>query len=93
MGKSKRGRRRGGRAKGYYYRKGRGWYAVDGKRSVPLTDLNGGSIQEKDTSPAELKQAYHRWQTAQAAREAVEFATMTQAASATNVTLVEVCDA
>jgi integrase len=95
MGKSKRGRKRGTRTKGYHYRKGRGWYALDGTRRVPLTYLNGEHIKQKDSDPAEIKQAYQRWQTAEAAAEAAREAAMAQERPPDpgNVTMAEVCDA
>jgi len=94
MGKSKRGRKRGTRTKGYHYRKGRGWYALDGTRRVPLTYLNGEHIRDKNTDPAEVKQAYRRYETARAAAEAAARAAETaETAPAAEgvVTVEEVC--
>jgi len=88
MGKAnKRGRQRGGRNRGYYYRKGRGWYAVAGTRSVPLTYINGVPIRDKDTDPTEIRQAHRRFELAQLE---VQASIQPQPHSAT---LAEVCDA
>jgi integrase len=100
MGKAKRGRKRGGRQKGYYYRRGRGWHALDGKKSVALLFPNGEPIRERTADPAQVKDAYQRWFNAkqeeflaeQAARDAALQADLDAQAGvvSTAVTLAEV---
>jgi integrase len=59
MAQRKSGRKRGSRQRGYYFRKGRGWYALRDGRSIPLT-LDGKPIRDKDTNPEALRQAHQR---------------------------------
>ena len=47
MPKRSGGRKKGGHNRGFFFRKGRGWFAIDGKRMVPLLDKKG----ERITSP------------------------------------------
>lgn len=55
------GRRKNSRNKGYFYRKGRGWYAKpDGKNFVPLEYPNGDRMRDRDTPESDVKEAYHR---------------------------------
>ncbi len=54
------GRRGGGKNKGFWHRKGRGWYITEGRSAVPLCDLNGNHIKRKD-QVEEAKAAYARY--------------------------------
>lgn len=57
-----KGRRKGSRNKGYFYRKGRGWFAKDaGGRFIPLTDEDGNRLRDKDVPEATVKEAYARF--------------------------------
>ena len=46
--RKKGGRRKGGHNKGYWFRKGRGWYVTEGSNSLPLLDGNGQHIKAKE---------------------------------------------
>jgi integrase len=81
MGKSKPGRKRGGRPRGYYFTKGRGWFALDGRRGVPLCWPDGRHIMEKNTPQEAILQAYRRWKTAKAAQVAAAEAARQAAAA------------
>lgn len=85
----KAGRKKGSRTKGYHFRKGRGWYALDGSQRVPLVYPNGEHIRDRDADPDAIKEAFELWATAaRAAKEAAE-----KAEQAENVVTVEkVCD-
>src|SRR4051812_37822732 len=62
MAKAKgRGRRKGSRNKGYFYRKGRGWYAKAGSQFYPLTNEQGERLKDRLTPETEVKAAYSRW--------------------------------
>lgn len=66
------GRRIGGHNHGWWFRKGRGWYTTEGKRSVALLAENGEHLKAPD-SEAEAQRAYARYllgQQEQAQREA-----------------------
>ena len=41
MAKNRPGRKKGGHNRGYFYRKGRGWYAIDETRQIPLKYEDG----------------------------------------------------
>jgi hypothetical protein len=56
-----RGRRKGSRNKGYFFREGRGWFTKDGGTFVHLTDENGNRLKNRRTDDAVVKAAYHRW--------------------------------
>ncbi len=84
---SKLGRKRRGRNRGYFYRSGRGWYANDGKRMVPLLSPNGARIREKETPHEEVQAAYERW------KETCRTAENTRAAADSCVTVEDVCRA
>ena len=85
----KAGRKKGSRTKGYHYRKGRGWYALDGTQRVPLVYPSGEHIQDRDADPEAVKEAFERWKAAtQAARAATDKAEQADAI----VTLEKVCD-
>ena len=55
------GRRAGGRNKGYWYRKDRGWYASEGGQPIPLLNSAGSPIKAPDTPESELKESYARY--------------------------------
>jgi len=93
MGKGKLGRKRGTRNRGYHYRKGRGWYALDGNRRTPLCYADGRHIKVKDTNPVEVEQAYRRWQVAQQAQQRAAAAEATTESSLAEATLEAVCGA
>jgi integrase len=57
---SRRGRAKGSRNRGYYYRSGRGWGAKIDGRYVPLTYANGDRMRSENTPLAEVKAAYVR---------------------------------
>jgi integrase len=65
----KLGRKRRGHNRGYFYRSGRGWYANDGNRMVPLLFPDGTRISDKETPLDNVKSAYECWK---AARQAAE---------------------
>ena len=56
-----RGRIAGGHNKGYWFRKGRGWYVTDGQRKIPLLDAVGNHLKAPDTSEDALKEAHARY--------------------------------
>ena len=56
----KRGRKGGGSNRGYWHRKGRGWYLTEGTSAIPLCDLNGNHIKDKGCVE-EAKAAYARY--------------------------------
>ena len=47
------GRKRGSQNKGYHFRNGRGWYALDGTRRVALCYPNGEHIKVRSV-PADI---------------------------------------
>ena len=55
-----RGRRAGGHNRGYWFRKGRGWYATENGKPVPLCAENGDHLKAQGTSPDLLERAYAR---------------------------------
>ena len=63
MPAKRKGRRRGSRNKGYFWRAARSiWCANDGGRFVPLTDENGERLRDRNCPPAVLKAAYARFE-------------------------------
>jgi len=84
MAKKKPGRNKGGHNRGFFYRKGRGWYAIDGTRQVPLLYENGSRIREEDAAEEEIKNAYARWRLEIQEEEK-------RAAQAENVSVLDVC--
>jgi len=52
------GRRKGSRNRGYFFRTGRGWFAKENGRFVPLTDGAGIRLTERDAEG--VKEAYAR---------------------------------
>ncbi|MAT70866.1 MAG: hypothetical protein CMJ58_15230 [Planctomycetaceae bacterium] len=61
MAKSKRGRKKGSRNLGFFYRSGRGWCATEGKRSVPLCDAEGQPLRDPATPTKVVSEAYARY--------------------------------
>src|SRR5262245_52478537 len=57
----RRGRRKGSRNKGYFYRRNRGWCTKKGSLFVPLTDEHGQRLRDRATPDEIVKDAYHRW--------------------------------
>ncbi|MEX1039741.1 MAG: hypothetical protein WDZ51_03865 [Pirellulaceae bacterium] len=56
------GRRKGSRNKGYFYRRGRGWFAKDnGGRFIALTNEAGERLKAKDTPETVVKEAHARF--------------------------------
>jgi integrase len=55
------GRRAGGHNKGYWYRKGRGWYASEGGQPIPLLNSAGSPLKAPDTPDDELRESYARY--------------------------------
>lgn len=71
MAKGK-GRRKGSRNRGYFFRGGRGWYTkVDGQ-FVPLNNETGERLCDERTPLAEVKAAYFRVMSGQDFDEPVE---------------------
>ena len=64
MGRKRKiiGRRAGGHNKGWWFRKGRGWYATN-EQGQPISLLNsaGSPIKAPDTPESDLKDAYARY--------------------------------
>lgn len=58
---TKVGRPKGSRNRGYFYRKGRGWFAKVGSLFVPLTDECGERLRSNRTPASEVQSAYRRW--------------------------------
>lgn len=56
-----RGRRKGSRNKGYFYRKGRGWFAKEGSQFTPLTYEQGNRLRDESAPEAEIRAAHARW--------------------------------
>jgi methyltransferase-like protein len=81
MAKGK-GRRKGSRNRGYFYREGRGWYAKANGRYEPLEYENGDRMRDKNTPLADVKAAYHRL-----------MAGIVDPAPDNSVTLLQVCTA
>jgi hypothetical protein len=61
MAKEKSGRKKGSRNRGYFLRKSRGWYVVDGSRLLPLRYEDGTPIKAADADEQDLRDAYARW--------------------------------
>jgi hypothetical protein len=58
---TKQGRRVGGSNKGFWFRKGRGWYTTEGQRKVALLDKTGEHLKDPRTPEEVLKDAYARY--------------------------------
>jgi Phage integrase family len=87
MPKRSGGRKKGGHNRGFFFRKGRGWFAIDGKRMVPLLDKKGERITSPNAGQDDIRDAYAWWRTGKA--EPVT----SQAEPACTVTVLEVCQA
>jgi integrase len=61
MSKSRAGRKRGGKQRGFFYRKGRGWYALQDQRQIPLCYEDGQPIKDENAPREEVQQAYARF--------------------------------
>ena len=66
MTKSTLGRKKGGHNRGYFFRKGRGWHAMQGRKMVPLLDAEGEPITSPQARREEVRDAYARWRTGKA---------------------------
>ena len=76
MTKKKAGRKHGSKTKGYYFRKGRGWYALSAGRSVQLLGTTGLPLKDARLADRTVREAYARWlvdqqQARQAAGDAI----------------------
>ena len=59
MGKRKRGRKKGSRNKGYFFRPKRGWFLVDTNgKFVPLCYQDGQRIRDQDNDSQVVREAY-----------------------------------
>lgn len=56
-----RGRRAGGHNRGYWFRAGRGWYATENGKPVPLRAVNGNHLKDHGTPADELDRAHARY--------------------------------
>lgn len=55
-----KGRPKGSRNRGFFFRDGRGWFTKVGGRFVPLEYENGDRMRDKNTPLADVKAAYFR---------------------------------
>ena len=83
MPRKTRGRKRGGRNRGYFFRAGRGWFALnpDGK-FVALVNQRGERLRQADCPSADVKAAYTRLVEQRPKRRAI----------GAGVTLQQVCE-
>lgn len=87
--KKKAGRRKGSRSKGYHFRNGRGWYALDGGRRIPLCYPSGEHIKDRRAPSDTLKEVYDRCRrTLEAQKAAAEAAERAESIA----TMERVCD-
>ncbi|NLS95726.1 MAG: hypothetical protein GXX96_26630 [Planctomycetaceae bacterium] len=63
MAKKRAGRKKGGHNRGFFFRKGRGWYVLDDQKQIPLRDQNELHITDEKANNDLLKDAYARWRT------------------------------
>ncbi len=61
MAKKVQRRKKGGHNKGYFFRTGRGWYAVDGTRQVPLRYEDGVHIKDSKADDRDIREAHARF--------------------------------
>jgi integrase len=61
MAAKKTGRRKGGKAKGYFFRAGRGWIALEGTKQTTLRDGQGNKLTVRNTPADVLADAYARY--------------------------------
>ncbi len=52
------GRAAGSHNRGYWFRKGRGWYITEGRKLRPLTDQSGNHIKAQNAPSSVLQDAY-----------------------------------
>ena len=57
----KSGRVAGGHNRGYWFRKGRGWYVTEGQKKLPLMDKHGMHITDENAPDDIVKDAYARY--------------------------------
>ena len=61
MAKKRSGRKKGGHNKGFYYRKNRGWCAVEGSKRIPLRYEDGQPIRDAQADERDVREAYARY--------------------------------
>lgn len=61
MTKSRMGRKRGSKERGYFYRKNRGWYALEHGRQIPLLDQHGFHIKDAKARGDDVQKAHARY--------------------------------
>ena len=61
MTKKRRGRKKGGHNRGFYFRKCRGWCAVEGSRRIPLLYENGEPIRHEHADERDVREAHARY--------------------------------
>ncbi len=54
------GRRKGARTKGFFFRQGRGWYAKDRGKFLPLVGIDGERLRDRETDDRTLREAAAR---------------------------------
>jgi hypothetical protein len=83
----KLGRKKRGHNRGYFYRSGRGWYANDGIRMVPLLFPDGSRVKDRETPDDQVEAAYERWRKARQTADKAR----TEAVKHGSVTVEDVC--
>lgn len=58
---AKSGRNKGSRNRGFFFRRGRGWVATEGRSFVPLEDADGTRLRDRNARQADVKAAYERY--------------------------------
>lgn len=81
----RKGRERGSRNRGYFYRVGRGWGATIEGRFVPLEYVNGERMRDKATPIADVKAAHKRVIAANGAAKSVAVVQPSNAATAAEI--------
>lgn len=61
MQKKRGGRKKGARNRGYFFRKGRGWYASQGHNMAPLRYDDGEHIKDPKADERDLREAFARF--------------------------------
>jgi hypothetical protein len=90
MPKTSSGRKRGGKNRGYFYRKGRGWHVVDSGQMIALLDSQGNKLKDPKLPDRVVREAHARWLLGKdTQRQAEEIETIEE----TNVTVLQVCQA
>ncbi|MAT70083.1 MAG: hypothetical protein CMJ58_11245 [Planctomycetaceae bacterium] len=90
MAKSSGGRKKGSRNLGFFYRRGRGWCATEGKRSAPLRDADGQPLREKNIPTKVVSEAYARYLHEKSQKTAQP---QSKSESSPPVTVLQVCQA